>query len=93
MLADPIAKLSLYRQGFGFVLGLLPALQAYAGAFFAIPLVRAFADSRRNAQIDDRNEARLEVSGLGFFGGLFEVGVGWGVGFGELGWGLGVGVR
>ncbi|KAI8474841.1 MAG: hypothetical protein J3K34DRAFT_517921 [Monoraphidium minutum] len=61
MLADPIAKLSLYRQGFGFVLGLLPYLQAYAGAFFAIPLVRSFVDSRRNAQIEERNDARLEA--------------------------------
>jgi hypothetical protein len=65
MLADPIAKLSLYRQGLGFILGLLPALQAYAGAFFAIPLVRAFVDARRNAAIEERNDARLEVGRLG----------------------------
>jgi hypothetical protein len=61
LLADPITKLSLMRQGLGFVMGLLPALQAYAGAFFAIPLVRAIVDGRRNAKIADRNDARIEV--------------------------------
>jgi hypothetical protein len=63
MLADPISKLALYRQGLGFVLGLLPYLQTYAGAFFALPLLRLFVDGRRNAAIDDRNDNRLEVSG------------------------------
>jgi hypothetical protein len=63
MLADPIAKLSLYRQGLGFVLGLLPYLQGYAGAFFAIPLVRALVDGRRNKEIEGRNDARLQVGG------------------------------
>ncbi|GBF97383.1 hypothetical protein Rsub_11030 [Raphidocelis subcapitata] len=61
MLADPLTKLSLFRQGLGFVFGLLPALQAYAAAFFAIPLVRVFADARRNAKIGGRNDARLEA--------------------------------
>ncbi|KIZ05146.1 Uncharacterized protein MNEG_2818 [Monoraphidium neglectum] len=61
MLADPIAKLSLYRQGLGFVLGLLPYLQGYAGAFFAIPLVRALVDGRRNKEIEGRNDARLQA--------------------------------
>jgi hypothetical protein len=63
MLADPISKLALYRQGLGFVLGLLPYLQTYAAAFFALPLLRLFVDGRRNAAIDDRNDNRLEVSG------------------------------
>lgn len=63
MLADPISKLALYRQGLGFVLGLLPYLQAYAGAFFAIPLVRALLDARRNAAIEERNDARAQALG------------------------------
>jgi hypothetical protein len=61
LLADPIAKLSLYRQGLGFLLGLLPYLQTYAAAFFALPLVRAAVDGRRNREIGGRNETRLEV--------------------------------
>eukprot|EP00878_Enallax_costatus_P002812 GHUV01003004.1.p1 GENE.GHUV01003004.1~~GHUV01003004.1.p1 ORF type:complete len:653 (+),score=181.31 GHUV01003004.1:192-2150(+) len=64
LLLDPIAKLSLYRQGLGFVLGLLPYLQGYAAAFFAIPAIRWFVDSRRNAAIDQRNDNRLEAVSL-----------------------------
>ncbi|WIA33689.1 hypothetical protein OEZ86_006807 [Tetradesmus obliquus] len=64
MLADPISKLALYRQGLGFVLGLLPALQAYAAGFFALPALRLFVDGRRNAAIDDRNDNRLEAVSL-----------------------------
>jgi hypothetical protein len=72
MLADPISKLALYRQGLGFVLGLLPYLQTYAAAFFALPLLRLFVDGRRNVAIDERNDNRLEVRGgmcllLGFW--------------------------
>ena len=63
MLADPISKLALYRQGLGFVLGLLPALQAYAAGFFALPALRLLVDGRRNAAIDERNDNRLEVRG------------------------------
>jgi hypothetical protein len=63
MLADPFSKLALYRQGLGFVLGLLPYLQSYAAAFFALPLLRLFVDGRRNAAIDERNDNRLEVRG------------------------------
>jgi hypothetical protein len=62
MLMDPIAKLSLYRQGLGFILGLLPYLQTYAAAFFAMPLLRLFVDGRRNVAIDDRNDNRIDVS-------------------------------
>lgn len=61
LLADPISKLALYRQGLGFVLGLLPFLQTYAAAFFGIPLVRLLVDGRRNAKIDERNDSRLQV--------------------------------
>jgi len=51
LLLDPIAKLSLYRQGLGFVLGLLPYLQSYAAAFFVLPVLRLLIDwqtQRRN---------------------------------------------
>ena len=46
----------------GAVSALLPGLQAYAFAFFAIPAFRWFVQSRKNAQIEGRNEARLEAS-------------------------------
>lgn len=70
LLLDPIAKLSLYRQGLGVVLGLLPYLQGYAAAFFAIPAIRWFVDSRKNAAIDERNDNRLQVGLVqwGFWG-------------------------
>ena len=64
MLADPYAKVALLRQGFGFILGLLPGLQAYAAAFFAIPLIRAFIAGKRNVEIDSRNNGRLEAVDL-----------------------------
>lgn len=67
MLMDPIAKLALYRQGLGFIVGLLPYLQTYAAAFFAMPLLRLFVDGRRNVAIDDRNDNRIEV-GVGVYG-------------------------
>ena len=35
-------------------------LQAYAAAFFAIPLLRWFINQRRNAAIEARNVARQE---------------------------------
>lgn len=62
LLVDPLAKLALYRQGLGFVLGLLPYLQTYAAAFFALPLIRLFVDGRRNNEIEARNDNRVEVS-------------------------------
>eukprot|EP00775_Hariotina_reticulata_P003685 gene3685-3945_t len=61
LLLDPIAKLSLYRQGLGFVLGLLPYLQSYAAAFFALPVLRLLVDGKRNAVINDRNDNRLQA--------------------------------
>ena len=41
---------------------LLPGLQAYAVAFFAIPAVRWLVCQRRNGEIAGRNAARLEAS-------------------------------
>lgn len=40
MLQDPTNRQLLVLQGLGFVMGLMPALQAYAAAFFAIPAGR-----------------------------------------------------
>ncbi|KAI3682416.1 hypothetical protein L1987_82386 [Smallanthus sonchifolius] len=41
-----------------FVYKILPLLQLYAAAFFAIPSVRWFLIKKRNAEIDERNRAR-----------------------------------
>lgn len=35
--------------------------QGYALAFFAIPLIRWFLNARRNAAIEERNDARLSA--------------------------------
>lgn len=64
LLQDPVARLALVREGFGFVLSAMPWLQAYAFAFFAIPVVRALVDGRRNAQIERRNAARADAVDL-----------------------------
>jgi|TARA_B110000967_G_C18897543_1_gene571885 hypothetical protein len=44
------------------VVGLLPALSAYAVSFFAIPAVRWFLTGKKNGAIEQRNAARLEAS-------------------------------
>ena len=36
--------------------------QAYAATFFAIPLVRWLLNKRRNAAIEERNQARLNAA-------------------------------
>ena len=41
---------------------ILPGLQVYAVAFFAIPAVRWFVTSRKNMLIEARNVQRLEAS-------------------------------
>lgn len=55
------AKYALVRNGLGFVLGLLPALQAYAATFFAIPFARSLLNGAKNAEISGRNDARIEA--------------------------------
>ncbi|XP_010552983.1 PREDICTED: uncharacterized protein At5g03900, chloroplastic [Tarenaya hassleriana] len=45
-----------------FVKNIYPLLQIYAGSFFAIPLVRWFSLKRKNAQIENRNRARLQYA-------------------------------
>lgn len=61
LLQDPVARLALVREGLGVVLSAMPWLQAYAFAFFVIPLVRALVDARRNAAIVARNAARADA--------------------------------
>jgi len=61
MLQDPVARLALAREGLGFVLSVMPWLQAYAFAFFAVPLVRVLVDARRNAAVAARNAARADA--------------------------------
>lgn len=62
--ADPQYRVVLMREGMGWVLGALPALQAYAAAFFLIPAVRAVLNARANAAIQRRNDARQQAAQL-----------------------------
>ena len=61
-LAERGAAAALAAQGFGFVLPLLPWLQAYAAAFFLIPALRWAWNGRLNSAIAGRNEARSEAA-------------------------------
>lgn len=63
-LASPANQYVLVRSGYGFVMGLMPALQAYAAAFATIPLVRSFLLGSRNAAIEARNAARQQAARL-----------------------------
>jgi hypothetical protein len=63
-LAAPANQYILVRSGYGFVLGLMPALQAYAAAFATIPLVRGLLLGSRNAAIEARNVARQQAARL-----------------------------
>lgn len=62
VLAERGAAAALAAQGFGFILPLLPWLQAYAAAFFLIPAVRWAWNGRLNTAIAIRNEARAEAA-------------------------------
>lgn len=62
VLAERGAAAALAAQGLGFVLPLLPWLQAYAAAFFIIPAVRWAWNGRLNTAIATRNEAREEAA-------------------------------
>ncbi|KXZ54783.1 hypothetical protein GPECTOR_4g853 [Gonium pectorale] len=64
LLADPRAPYLLAAQGLGWLPGLMGPLQLYALGFFAIPAVRWFLTSRRNAAIESRNEAREAAAEL-----------------------------
>ncbi|KAK9853908.1 hypothetical protein WJX84_006746 [Apatococcus fuscideae] len=56
--ANPSIRYQLMNSSLGFVPGLLPALQAYAGAFFAIPFVRYLFNQQKNTVINAQNEFR-----------------------------------
>ena len=62
VLAERGAAAALAAQGLGFVIPLMPWLQAYAAAFFLIPAVRWAWNGRLNAAIAVRNEAREEAA-------------------------------
>eukprot|EP00200_Dunaliella_tertiolecta_P005458 CAMPEP_0202338920 /NCGR_PEP_ID=MMETSP1126-20121109/1004_1 /ASSEMBLY_ACC=CAM_ASM_000457 /TAXON_ID=3047 /ORGANISM="Dunaliella tertiolecta, Strain CCMP1320" /LENGTH=527 /DNA_ID=CAMNT_0048929397 /DNA_START=20 /DNA_END=1603 /DNA_ORIENTATION=- len=64
MLTDPGSRYVLFAQGLGWIANAMPALQLYAFAFFAIPALRWLINQRRNAAIEDRNEARAMAARL-----------------------------
>ncbi|KAI7841022.1 hypothetical protein COHA_005250 [Chlorella ohadii] len=61
MLQNPVNQLALARNGLLGIIGLMPFLQAYAAAFFALPLFRSLRNAGRNADIDRRNSTRQEA--------------------------------
>jgi hypothetical protein len=63
-LRDPANQQTLAHNGLQGVLGLMPWLQAYAAAFFAIPAVRWKFTGAANVAIDARNAAREEAARL-----------------------------
>ncbi|CAL5227405.1 g10362 [Coccomyxa viridis] len=62
LMAQPYVAQSLAQSSLGFMTGLLPFLQVYALSFFAIPLVRWLLNKRRNAAIEERNQARMNAA-------------------------------
>ncbi len=64
MLRDPYALYALREWGLGWVGSLLPALAAYAAAFFAVPAARALFNAWRNAAVEARNGARRQAARL-----------------------------
>lgn len=62
LLADPQTRYSLAQSSLSFVLSSFPALQVYAAAFFAIPLIRWIINQGRNRNIQQRNEARKDIA-------------------------------
>eukprot|EP00197_Chlamydomonas_leiostraca_P015538 CAMPEP_0202866960 /NCGR_PEP_ID=MMETSP1391-20130828/8451_1 /ASSEMBLY_ACC=CAM_ASM_000867 /TAXON_ID=1034604 /ORGANISM="Chlamydomonas leiostraca, Strain SAG 11-49" /LENGTH=595 /DNA_ID=CAMNT_0049546953 /DNA_START=219 /DNA_END=2003 /DNA_ORIENTATION=- len=62
LLTDQASRYILAAQGLGWIGGLMPALQLYAVAFFAIPAIRWVLYARRNSAIDARNTARLAAA-------------------------------
>ena len=63
-LAERGAAAALAAQGLGFILPLMPWLQAYAAAFFLIPAARWAWNGRLNTGIAARNEARAEAANI-----------------------------
>jgi hypothetical protein len=61
MLQNPVNQLALARNGLLGLVGFMPFLQAYAAAFFALPLFRSLRNAARNADIDQRNSTRQDA--------------------------------
>lgn len=61
MLQNPVNQLALARNGLLGIVGFMPFLQAYAAAFFALPLFRSVRNAARNVDIDRRNSARQKA--------------------------------
>mmetsp|Transcript_15225 Transcript_15225/g.49983 ORF Transcript_15225/g.49983 Transcript_15225/m.49983 type:complete len:513 (+) Transcript_15225:14-1552(+) len=59
LLQDPVLARKAGSGVVALAVTLLPALKAYAVAFFVIPALRWLALKRTNASIDDRNAARI----------------------------------
>ncbi|XP_031384340.1 uncharacterized protein At5g03900, chloroplastic isoform X2 [Punica granatum] len=63
ILGTMLKDYSVIPSGFiKFVVDIFPLLQVYAGSFFAIPLIRWFLVQKRNADIEERNRARLQFA-------------------------------
>lgn len=58
LLVEPSNQLALIQGGLGWVGAVMPFLQAYAVAFFAVPALRSVLNAARNRAIAVRNEAR-----------------------------------
>ncbi|XP_038702225.1 uncharacterized protein At5g03900, chloroplastic isoform X2 [Tripterygium wilfordii] len=63
ILGAMLRDVSVAPSGFiSFVANIFPLLQIYAASFFAIPLVRWFLISKRNADIEKRNQVREQYA-------------------------------
>lgn len=58
LVADPQMRMALFREGYGWILAILPFLNTYAAAFFGIPAFRWIRNTLLNRGIDARNDAR-----------------------------------
>lgn len=62
LLTDVTIKSALANSSLGFVATLMPGLQLYAAAFFAVPLIRWLRNKGRNAAIEESNSSRREAA-------------------------------
>lgn len=62
MLANPLVITEAARNGLAWIPSIVPFLQVYAAAFFAIPTFRYIRNWFLNKQIEARNEARVRAA-------------------------------